>query len=297
MIHTRAWKPDILLLLAAAIWGFAFTAQRAGMAHVGPFTFNGVRFLVGSAVLIPVLLVTRRQTTWPRPRQRTVILGGILAGVALFAASSCQQIGLVYTTAGKAGFITGLYVVIVPILGLFWRQRVGLGTWGGALLAAVGLYLLSIVETLTLSAGDALVLVGAFIWAGHVHLIGWLSARSNPVGLACCQYLACAALSLLVAILTETITAPTLLDAAIPILYAGGMSVGVAYTLQVVAQREAPPAHAAIILSLEAVFAAIGGWLVLGETLSLTGWLGCALMLFGMILSQFSGREQLHTRR
>lgn len=288
---TRAWKSDALLLLAAAIWGLAFVAQRVGMTHVGPFAFNGARFLLGSVVLIPVLLVTRRQAAWPRSRRRTVLLGGMLAGMALFAASSCQQIGLVYTTAGKAGFITGLYVVIVPILGLFWRQRVGLGTWVGAILAAVGLYLLSVVETLTLSPGDALVLLGAFGWAGHVHLIGWLSARTNPVGLAFCQYVACAVLSLLVAALTETPDALAVLEAAIPILYAGGMSVGVAYTLQVVAQREAPPAHAAIILSLEAVFAGVSGWLVLGETLSLTGLLGCDLMLTGMIMSQLSNRR------
>ncbi len=292
MSRIRVWKPDALLLLAAAIWGFAFVAQRAGMAHVGPFTFNGVRFLLGSGVLVPVLLITRHSVTRPRPRRRTIMLGGMLAGMALFAASSCQQIGLVYTTAGKAGFITGLYVVIVPVLGLFWRQHVGLGTWAGAVLAAVGLYLLSVVETFTLSLGDALVLVGAFFWAGHVHLIGWLSARTNPMGLAFCQYVACAVLSLFVAAISEAITGPGLLEATMPILYAGGMSVGVAYTLQVVAQREAPPAHAAIILSLEAVFAVVSGWLVLGETLSLTGLLGCDLMLVGMILSQLSGRKR-----
>ncbi len=176
-----------------------------------------------------------------------------------------------YTTAGKAGFITGLYVIIVPILGLFWRQQPQIGTWVGAILAAFGLYFLSVTEELTIEPGDFLVLIGAFFWAAHVLIIGWLSPRINPIKLAFSQYVACSILSLITASIVEDITLSSIFLAAIPILYGGLISVGIAYTLQVVAQRDAHPAHAAILLSLEAVFAAIGGWLILGEILSARG--------------------------
>jgi drug/metabolite transporter (DMT)-like permease len=198
-------------------------------------------------------------------------------------------VGLVYTTAGNAGFITGLYVVIVPILGLFVGQRANAGTWLGALLAAAGLYLLSITEGFTIAFGDLLELIGAFFWAGHVLILAWLSPRMQAAKLAVCQYVACSVLSLLTAACLEVITLEGLYQAALPILYGGVLSVGVAYTLQVVAQRHAHPAHAAILLSLEAVFAALGGWVVLGETLTPRGMWGCFLMLVGMLLSQLWG--------
>ena len=284
-------KSDTLLLLTATIWGFAFVAQRVGMDYVGPFTFNGFRFALGSLTLVPLLLINNRQgaiTKSPLPltKTRMIILGGGLAGFALFMGATLQQVGLVYTTAGKAGFITGLYVVIVPILGLFWKQQSGLGTWFGAILAAAGLYLLTITAQFTIALGDFLELAGAFFWAGHVLIIGWLSPRIDPIKLAFFQYTACSFLSLLTAVITEVITLHGLFLATLPIAYGGLISVGIAYTLQVVAQRYAHPAHAAIILSLEAVFAAFGGWLILGETLSSRGLIGCSLMLAGMLLSQ-----------
>jgi drug/metabolite transporter (DMT)-like permease len=195
-------------------------------------------------------------------------------------------VAMVYTTAGNAGFITGLYVVLVPILGIALGHRTHAGTWIGAALAAVGLYFLSVVETFTIAPGDLLVLVGAFFWAGHVHLIGWLSPRQEPLKLAFLQNAVCAALSLLVSAAVETTAASGYLSAAIPILYGGVLSVGVAYTLQVVAQKQAKPSHAAIIMSLEAVFAALGGWVVLGETLTPRAMAGCGLMLGGMLVSQ-----------
>jgi len=284
-------KSDTLLLLTATIWGFAFVAQRVGMDYVGPFTFNGFRFALGSLTLVPLLLINNRQgaiTKSPLPltKTRMIILGGGLAGFALFMGATLQQVGLVYTTAGKAGFITGLYVVIVPILGLFWKQQSGLGTWFGAILAAAGLYLLTITAQFTIALGDFLELAGAFFWAGHVLIIGWLSPRIDPIKLAFFQYTACSFLSLLTAVITEVITLHGLFLATLPIAYGGLISVGIAYTLQVVAQRYAHPAHAAIILSLAAVFAAFGGWLILGETLSSRGLIGCSLMLAGMLLSQ-----------
>ena len=286
-------KSDALLLSTAIIWGFAFVAQRIGMAYVGPFTFNGVRFALGALVLLPLLVRPRKtneqQVHTRRLDVRTFALGGILAGCALFAGASLQQVGLVYTTAGNAGFITGLYVVIVPILGLFVHQRTNAGTWLGALLAAVGLYLLSITQDFKIAFGDLLELLGAFFWAAHVLILGWLSPRMDSTKLACCQYVTCSILSLITAVCLEVITLQGLYQAALPILYGGGLSVGVAYTLQVVAQRQAHPAHAAILLSLEAVFAALGGWMVLGETLTPRGMLGCLLMLAGMLLSQLWG--------
>ena len=286
-------KSDALLLSTAIIWGFAFVAQRIGMAYVGPFTFNGVRFALGALVLLPLLVRPRKtneqQVHTRRLDLKTAALGGILAGCALFAGASLQQVGLVYTTAGNAGFITGLYVVIVPILGLFVHQRTNAGTWLGALLAAVGLYLLSITQDFKIAFGDLLELLGAFFWAAHVLILGWLSPRMDSTKLACCQYVTCSILSLITAVCLEVITLQGLYQAALPILYGGGLSVGVAYTLQVVAQRHAHPAHAAILLSLEAVFAALGGWMVLGETLTPRGLLGCLLMLGGMLLSQLWG--------
>ncbi|MGD2187002.1 MAG: DMT family transporter [Desulfobacterales bacterium] len=287
-------KSDALLLTTAIIWGFAFVAQRVGMDYVGPFTFNGIRFAIGSLSLLPLVLISREQKTatskiLPNPGLKTILFGGGALGLALFSGASLQQIGLVYTTAGKAGFITGLYVIIVPILGLFWKQQPKIGTWIGAILAAVGLYFLSVTEQFTIEMGDLLVLIGAFFWAAHVLIIGWLSPRINAIKLAFSQYFACTILSLITASAVELITWPSIVEAAVPILYSGVLSVGIAYTLQVIAQRDAHPAHAAILLSLEAVFAALGGWVILGEIISPRGLVGCGLMLAGMLLSQLWG--------
>jgi len=288
----RAWRSNVLLLTAAVLWGFAFVAQRAGMEHVGPFIFNGVRFAIGSMSLLPLVLIRKHKDASDPPSAdaKTVVLGGSLTGLALFIASSLQQIGIVYTTAGKAGFITGLYVIIVPILGLFWSQRSDISTWAGAILATIGLYLLSFKGDFTISPGDLLVLISAFFWAGHVHIIARLSARIGPIRLAFSQFLICSVLSLITAALVEDIAIQSLLKAAVPILYGGLISVGIAFTLQVVGQRDAHPAHAAIILSLETVFAVIGGWLILGETLPLRGLMGCVLMFIGMLISQITGK-------
>jgi drug/metabolite transporter (DMT)-like permease len=288
MVHRGTLRANALLLTTAAIWGLAFVAQRVGMEHVGPFTFNGVRFALGSLSLVPLWLIGRRRATSRTAGRdtRVLLLAGGVAGGALFLGASLQQAGLVYTTAGKAGFITGLYVVLVPLLGLFWRQRVGPGGWVGAAAAATGLYLLSVRQGLSLDRGDALVLAGAFFWAVHVLVIGWWTSRVNAIELAALQFAICSALSLLVAVLFETITPEGITGAAIPILYGGLFSVGIAFTLQVVAQRDAAPTATAILLSLEAVFAALGGWALLGETLSWRGLAGCALMLAGVLTSQ-----------
>ena len=287
----KTYKADSLLMLTAIIWGGAFVAQRVGMDFVGPLTFNGVRFALGALTLLPLALRgnknrDRGQDQDNNLSSKQAILGGGLAGLVLFAGASLQQVGLVYTTAGKAGFITGLYVVIVPILGMLWKQWPGWGASTGAVLAAVGLYFLSVTAEFNLAPGDAWELAGAFMWATHVLILGWLSPKVDVLKLACAQYAVCSCLSLLVAGHTETITVHGLGEATIPILYGGVMSVGIAYTLQVVAQKVAPPTHAAIILSLEAVFAALAGWLILGEVLTTRGLFGCGLMLAGMVVSQ-----------
>lgn len=282
-------KSDALLLLAAAIWGFAFVAQRAGMEHVGPFVFNGIRFALGSLSLLPLIFINRRNRHPLREASRPHLLWGtFLAGGLLFLASSLQQVGIVYTTAGKAGFITGLYVILVPMLGLFWRQRVLLGTWTGAVLALVGLYFLTVHETFTVSVGDWLVLAGAFFWAAHVHALAWLSPRMDSFKLSAAQYAICSALSLLSAAILESFVWQDIGAAALPILYGGIFSVGIAFTLQVVAQRKAHPAHVVILLSLEGVFAVLGGWLLLSESLTAQAIVGCFFIFVGMIVSQIT---------
>jgi drug/metabolite transporter (DMT)-like permease len=285
-MKNKIYQADLMLLLTAAIWGSAFVAQRMGMDHVGPLTFNGIRFALGALVLIPVMRWRNGKYQGREDSLSTLIRGGLIAGGVLFAGATLQQIGLVYTTAGKAGFITGLYVIFVPILGLFWGLRLGIGGWLGAGLAAAGLYLLSVTESFTLAPGDFWVLLGAVFWAVHLLVLSRLSPRLDTIKLACAQFTVCAFLSLIGAVMTETLTLEGLRGAAIPILYGGILSVGTAYTLQVVAQKDAPAIHAAIILSLEAVFSAIFGWLILGEIIDNRGITGCALMLAGMLIVQ-----------
>ena len=274
------------------IWGFAFVAQRSGMDYVGPFTFNAVRFTLGGISLIPLLLINKRRNfnkehLSPLSSNKILCQGGIIAGIILFFGASFQQGGMVYTTAGKAGFITGLYIILVPILGIMFKQKTTAAIWLGAIIALVGLYLLSVNENLSIDLGDLLVLASAFFWGFHVLVISRYSPKTDPIQLAFFQFMFCAFFSLILSIIIETTTLQNILDASIPILYAGVVSVGIAYTLQIVAQQETHPSHAAIIMSLEAVFAVIGGWVVLDESIPLRGLIGCGLMLTGMIISQF----------
>ena len=284
-------RANLLLFIAAAIWGFGFVAQRAAMEYVGPFTFNAVRFALGAITLIPLLLTKNQFFNWSENRQNNssknvLIYGSIAAGFALFVATSLQQSGIVFTTAGKAGFITGLYVIIVPLIGLAWKEKTHLGTWMGAGLAVAGLYLISLNQSMQVILGDSLVLVGAFFWAVHVHIIGRFSTKIHPIKLAFFQFAFASILSLICALIFETIIITSILSAWQSIIFAGIFSVGIAFTLQVIAQQEAHSSHAALILSLESVFAVIGGWLLLHEGLSLRGIIGCVLMLTGMLLSR-----------
>lgn len=285
-----AMKSNLLLLVAAAIWGFAFVAQRVGMEHVGPFTFNGIRFVLGSLSLLPLIFYFQNKPqASPKVSAKGALLPGFLAGLILFTAASLQQIGLIYTTAGKAAFVTCLYIVLVPILGIFLQQHVSKTTWFSAVLAVVGLYLLCVKESFFISYGDLLQLIGALFWAVHILLIDHFADRVDVLKLSFFQFVTCGLLSLGTALGWETITLAGLSGALIPILYGGFCSVGIAYTLQVVGQKHSPPAQAAIILSMETVFATIGGFLLLDEWLGFQELVGCALMLAGMLLTQLQG--------
>ena len=284
-MKASTFKSDFILLFVAIIWGFAFVAQRIGMDHVGPFTFNGLRFVLGSLSLLPIIFFQRNSTSIKN--NNGIIKSGTLSGIFLFLGISFQQVGLVYTTAGKAGFITGLYVVIVPFLNLFFKQdKTGLGTWIGAVLASIGMFLLSVTNNMRMEFGDLLVLFSAICFAFHLIIIGRLSKQFNTAWLSLVQCLVCSILSLLVAAIFETFILADILKISIPLLYGGVLSVGVAYSLQIYGQKDSPASHAAIIFSLESVFAAIGGWFILNEILSGRAFLGCVLMLAGMLISQ-----------
>jgi drug/metabolite transporter (DMT)-like permease len=284
-MKSTALKSDFILLVVATIWGLAFVAQRIGMDHVGPFTFNGVRFVLGGLSLVPFVF-------FPRNRMKDqntggLIPSGIISGLILFCGISLQQVGLVYTTAGKAGFITGLYVVMVPLIGLFIKNsRTSPGTWTGAVLAGIGMYFLSVTKDMDMAFGDLLVFFSAVCFAFHLIIIGRLSQRFDTVGLSLVQCCVCAALSLVTAFFSETLVLSDILDAGLPLFYGGVFSVGVAYSLQIYGQKNSPTSHAAVILCLESVVAALGGWIILDEMLSHRGILGCILMLAGMLISQ-----------
>ena len=294
-------RADVVLLIAAVLWGAAFVAQRAAMRHMGPLTFNGLRFALGALALAAVIGLrrTRRRpapdalkepSSYEPPRDaafRLYLLGGVVAGLVLFAGVSLQQAGLVYTTAGKAGFITGLYLPLVPILGLVLGRRTGGATWLGVVLAVIGLYLLSIVPgSFEMERGDALVAACAVIWAVHVLVVAHLAPRLEPLKFGLVQFSTVAVASVAAAAAFEPLAGANLRGGALALLYGGLVSVGIAYTLQLVGQREAPPGHAALILSLEAVFAALTGGLLLDERLAQRQLAGAALMLCGMLVSQ-----------
>lgn len=286
-------RGNLLLLVTAIVWGFSFVAQVAGGKHVEAFTFNGTRFGLGALSLLPLIALldsrasrgsAARRTSW-----RAALVPGVVAGLVLFVASWLQQRGMESTSAGNGGFITGLYMVLVPVIGLALGQRTRWWTWAGIVLAVTGLYLLSVKEGFTMSPGDALVLGGTLFWAAHILIVDRFAGRLDPLRLSVVQFAACSVYNLLAAPMLETHPYGGLPDAVVPVLYGGLMSVGVAYTLQVVGQRDALPSHAAMILSLESLFAAVGGALLLGETMSVRGYVGCALMMAGILLSQMGG--------
>ena len=314
-MRKTAWKSPALLFLTAVVWGVAFVAQSVGMDYVGPFTFNCVRCLIGAAVLVPCIWFLDRwkqrqdgvqngalnhrsvnasgKMTEERSETRRMLLtGGICCGLALFVASNLQQIGIQYTTVGKAGFITALYIVMVPVFGIFLKKRAGIRVWISVALAVAGLYLLCITDRLALGKGDILVLLCAVVFAIHILIVDHFSAKTDGVRMSCIQFLVCGLLSGVGMLLTEHPEISLILQAWQPILYAGVFSCGVGYTLQIVGQKGTDPTVASLILSLESVVSVLAGWLLLGQRFSVRELGGCALMFAAILLAQLPERRQ-----
>lgn len=296
-------RAELMLLTTALIWGTAFVAQRSGMDYVGPFTFNGIRFLIGAVVMIPIILMmdklnSKNKSTIPmtvleKKKERKLLLtGGFFCGLALLAGTGLQQMGLVYTTAGKAGFITALYIVIVPLTGIFLGRKVRTLLWVSVLLGVVGLYLLSINEGFSINLGDFLMFLCAFGFAAHILVVDHFSPKTNALKLSAVQFFVCGALSLVIMAFVEHPQLSYILDAAFPLLYTGIMSCCVAYTFQVVAQRDVAPTVASLLLSMESVFAVIFGMLLLNEQLLPKEIVGCFIMFVAIILAQMPGKAE-----
>jgi len=293
-------KSVLLLFLTAIIWGFAFVAQLIGASYVETFTFNGTRFLIGALSLLPVIFIFERVEI-SRAKMKKTIISGVVAGVILFTASTLQQFGVILTgSAGKSGFITGLYTVLVPLLGIFIKKKTNFNTWLGAVLAVVGLYLLSFSDGISnVGVGDLVLLIGAVMWAMHIIVIDEFGGEIYSIRFAMTQFIVCAVLSIIGALLFEDISFAAILDAKYPILYAGIMSVGVAYTCQILGQKNSDPTFAAIILSTESMFSAIGEAIVLGifltgfgyKPLSFRAYIGCAIIFCGIIVSQLNFKK------
>lgn len=287
-----------LLFVAALIWGTAFVAQSVGMDHIGPFTFNAVRSLVGGVALIPVILFfnrrkspQRRQTE--RANRKTLLLGGVCCGLALGVASCLQQVGVQYTTVGKAGFITALYIVIVPILGLFFHKKVGVKLWVSVVVAILGLYLLCMSGSLRLSWGDFLVLLCALCFSAHIMVIDYFSPKVDGVQMSCLQFFVAGIFSAVLMLAVEGVPDPHAVAISwMPILYTGVLSSGVGYTLQIIGQKGVNPTVASLVLSLESVISVLAGWVILNQSMSAREVLGCVLMFGAIILAQLPERRK-----
>lgn len=285
---------SLLLFLAACIWGVAFVAQSVGMDYMGPCTFNGIRFLIGGTVLLPLVYVrVKKKKNTPEELPPALTLkGGICCGLAICAASLCQQIGIMETTVGKAGFITTLYIIIVPVFGLFLCKKVPGKVWIAAAVAAVGMYMLCINESFSVSRGDAFVFLCAIIFAVHILVIDYFSPKTDGVALSCIQFYTAGIICTVAAFAVETPTWGQFVSGIVPILYAGVMSCGVAYTLQIIGQKNVEPTVASLILSMESVVSVLAGWVILGQELSSKELAGCVLVFAAVILVQYNGRAQ-----
>ena len=281
------WRGNACLLAAAFIWGTTFVAQSVGMENIGPFTYGAARFFLGLAALLALWLLAgghRRKEEAARSFRV-----GAAAGCLMFAASALQQYGMLYTTVGRASFLTCLYLIFVPLTGVFLKQGVRVEHWAGALLAATGLYFLCVTDGLALGRGDLMELCCAFFWTAHILFIGRYAAKAEAIAMSLAQVAVVFLLNTAAAGAFETARVSDVAAAWFSLFYAGVLSTGVAFTLQIVGQRTADPAPAAVIMSLESVFGALAGWLVLGEALSPKEILGCVLMGAGMLTSQAGG--------
>lgn len=291
-------RQSLLLFLTAVIWGTAFVAQSVGMDYIGPFTFNAVRNLIGGIVLIPCIALLKRinggaeKSAAEGTEKWTLLLGGISCGVLLFVASNLQQIGIQYTTVGKAGFITAMYIVLVPILGIFLRKKAGIRVWIAVVVAVAGLHALCMTDgSFALQRGDILVLLCALAFSFHILVVDYFAPKVDGVKMSCIQFFVCALLSGVAMLLFEEPDMARILQAWAPILYAGVLSCGVAYTLQIVGQRGMNPTVASLIMCLESVVSVIAGWMLLGQSLSARELSGCVLMFAAIILVQLPGQK------
>ena len=295
MRQGQQMRGNLLLLLASLIWGTAFVAQSVGMEHIGPFTFMAARSIIGALSLVPVILLQNaRKKHMGQPvkmsagSKRSLLRGGILCGLLLTVAANLQQAALLYTTTGKAGFLTALYILLVPIAGIFMGRRVVPAVWLAIAVAAIGLYLLSVQSSLTIDPADLLLIACAFVFTGHILAVDHYSPKVSGVALSCLQFLVAGLLSSLMMFLFESPSVPDLLASALPLLYVGVLSSGVAYTLQIMGQRLTTPAVASLIMSGEAIFALVGGMLILGERMTGREALGSALMFIAIIGAQLA---------
>ncbi len=295
-------KGSLILSITAIIWGSSFVLQKLGMNYMEPFTYGAARFLLGALILVPIIFVFNlkakknikaeaKNELQSKRKAKDLYLGGILCGCALFLGASSQQWGITTTTAGKAGFITALYIVLVPIFGIFTKKKISLLTGLGVLLAVIGLYLLMIREGFTVQIGDAYVLFGTLFWALHIVIVDIFAEKTDGLKLSFIQFLTAGLLSTFSAIAFEHFDLEMLVLNAIIIILIAGLIVGVAYTLQVIGQKYTNPTVAAIILSLEAVFAVLSGALFLGEAMSSRELLGCLFMFVAVVITQVKPQE------
>ena len=299
-MRTTQLKNSGLLLLAAIIWGVAFVAQSVGMEYVGPFTFNAARSLIGGVFLIPCIIFLgklngeKKVKLLPEDKKerKTLLIGGLMCGLFLCAASNMQQMGILYTTVGKAGFITACYIVLVPIFGMFLGKKTGIGVWISVVLAVIGLYLLCMTDSLSFGKGDLFVLGCAVLFAGHILVIDYFTVLVDGVRMSCIQFLVSGIISSVLMFLFETPTWGAIWSAMIPILYAGILSSGVAYTLQIVGQKDMNPTVASLILSLESCISVLAGWFLLQQKLSARELLGCAVMFGAILIAQLPEKNQ-----
>lgn len=288
-------KNFILLFLTAIIWGVAFVAQSAGMDYVGPYTFNAVRCLLGGVVLIPCVFLLGclpGQKKAKKELTKELLTGGLLCGFLMFVSTSLQQVGILYTTVAKAGFITALYIIIVPILGIFLKRKAGIKIWFSVFLALIGLYLLCMKGSFSLGKGDFLILICSFCFALHIMVVDYFTEKVSGTKLSCIQFLFAGLLSCVLMFLFEKPHWSAISAAWLPIVYAGVLSCGVAYTFQIIGQRGTEPTVASLILSLESVVSVLAGWLILGQTLSIREIWGCVLMFGAIILAQVNPKKK-----
>lgn len=285
-----------MLLLTAFIWGTAFVAQSVGMDYLEPFTFNGVRCLIGAIALLPCIWFFNRgkekeNKVNDENAKRDLIKGGIACGILLFAASSLQQIGLVYTAAGKAGFITAFYIVLVPVFGIFLHKKIGWKVWTAVAIALAGLYFLCITEAFTIGVGDIYVFLCALIFSVHILVVDHYAPKVDGVKLSCIQFLVAGIVSIPFMLILESPKMGNMMTSWFPLIYAGVFSCGIAYTLQILGQKNVNPAIASLILSLESCFSVLSGWVILGERLSARETIGCIMMFAAIILAQIPDKK------